>query len=230
MVLLAVFKTGGVFVPLDIDAPMERLALILSEVQPAAILTSDALRHRLPESQQARAIGLDTLRAEINGQPAGELKTQIDEKQAAYIIYTSGSTGQPKGVVNLYGALDAACAAWGRMYQLDELKPCLLQQAHVAFDVFIEDCVRSLCFGGRLVICPRQIQLVPSLLYQMMQQKAITVSEFVPAVLRQLVRYLEETGQSLAQLELLIIGAEGWPGAERRKIRRVLVLQRDFLW
>lgn len=82
--------------------------------------------------------------------------------------------------------------------------------ARYTFDVFAGDWVRALCSGGRLIICPRETLLQPAELYALMQSEHITVAEFVPAVLRALAEYLDETQQYMAFMRLLICGSDRW--------------------
>ncbi|MFK0202880.1 non-ribosomal peptide synthetase [Streptomyces lavendulae] len=103
--LIAVWKAGGCYVPVDPDQPAERIRAVLAEADPTLVLacvdTAAGVR-----DQGAPVLDLDdtaTLGA-LAAQPASDL-TDADRvaplvpQHAAYIIYTSGSTGHPKGVV-----------------------------------------------------------------------------------------------------------------------------------
>ncbi len=138
----------------------------------------------------------------------------------AYIVYTSGSTGRPKGVMVSHGSFVNAYLAWEQTYQL---RPGAghLQMANVAFDVFAGDLARALCSGGRLVLCSRELLLEAPELYALMRREAIDSAEFVPAVLRNLARYLEQTGQSLGFMRLLAVGSDIWHVKEHREIQRL---------
>src|SRR4029078_6345725 len=81
------------------------------------------------------------------------------------------------------------------------------QMAGFGFDVFTADCVRSLCFGKKLVMCPEESLLAPEKLYGLMRQHAVDCAEFVPVVLRALLSYLKETHQNLRFMRLLIVGS-----------------------
>ena len=64
--------------------------------------------------------------------------------------------------------------------------------ASATFDVFTGDWVRALCSGARLVLCPRDLLLEPPRLYAYMRRHAIDCAEFVPVVLRELMRHLRD--------------------------------------
>ncbi|WP_327675288.1 non-ribosomal peptide synthetase [Kitasatospora sp. NBC_00458] len=94
--LLAVLKAGAAFLPLDADHPRDRIAHMLADSRPAAVLTTDGWR--LPEV----LAGLPVLPADPGAwadRPAGDPPATAGPEHAAYVIYTSGSTGLPKGVV-----------------------------------------------------------------------------------------------------------------------------------
>ncbi|MEV4613128.1 amino acid adenylation domain-containing protein, partial [Kitasatospora sp. NPDC049258] len=104
--ILAVLRAGGAYLPLDLDHPDERLALLLEDARPAVVLTTRAVADRLPEAPGATVLLLDdpATAAALAALPGGPLTDTerggpIDPAQAAYVIHTSGSTGRPKGVV-----------------------------------------------------------------------------------------------------------------------------------
>ncbi|PHJ93098.1 hypothetical protein VF08_35875, partial [Nostoc linckia z8] len=80
--------------------------------------------------------------------------------------------------------------AWEKAYQIPSLTSHL-QMASFAFDVFSGDVIRTLCSGAKLVLCPREWLLEPDKLYKLMLVEKIDSAEFVPAVLRNLVEYLQ---------------------------------------
>jgi amino acid adenylation domain-containing protein/non-ribosomal peptide synthase protein (TIGR01720 family) len=220
--LLGVLKAGGAYLPLDPLQPEERLSAILSDAQPRAVLTEAALQSKF----EARKVVTLTLGPMGLLGPMGPMGLQEDDNPSilvnpdnlAYVIYTSGSTGKPKGVMVEHRSLANAFFAWDQAYGLDAVKNHL-QLANVAFDVFTGDFVRALCSGGRLALCPRDLLLSPPELYELMKKERIEIAEFVPAVLRQLAAYLEETGQRLDFLRLLVCGSDAWTAGEYRRFR-----------
>ncbi|MFD7306500.1 condensation domain-containing protein, partial [Streptomyces pharetrae] len=99
--LLAVWKAGAAYLPLDTEYPADRLAYMLEDADPALVLTTTELLSELPEFEFPRLL-LDDL-AEI---PEAEpVQAGTDLRRSAYVIYTSGSTGRPKGVVVPQGPL-----------------------------------------------------------------------------------------------------------------------------
>jgi amino acid adenylation domain-containing protein len=98
--ILAVWKAGGTYIPLDPEHPDDRLEYILSDAKPCAILTQDHLRSRVARTA-SEVISLDGGWEKIALHNRENLSDRPDRTSSrlAYIIYTSGSTGRPKGVM-----------------------------------------------------------------------------------------------------------------------------------
>ena len=147
--------------------------------------------------------------------------TDVTAENLGYVIYTSGSTGKPKGVMIQHNSLVNAYFAWEEAYQLRATPTCHLQMASFSFDVFSGDLVRALCSGGKLVLCPRDFLLDPQKLYELMLQEKVDCAEFVPAVLRNLIQYLEESEQRLDFMRLLVCASDRWYVGEDKKFKRL---------
>ncbi|MGH3613703.1 MAG: amino acid adenylation domain-containing protein [Pseudonocardia sp.] len=114
--LFAVLRTGAAYLPLDLDYPAERLALMVGDAGPVCVLSSratagvlglvDAPVVSLDDADVVAELDalsgdelVDAERPEFGSGVAGRLE------HPAYVIYTSGSTGVPKGVVTPYRGL-----------------------------------------------------------------------------------------------------------------------------
>ncbi|NEQ80129.1 MAG: amino acid adenylation domain-containing protein [Moorea sp. SIO2I5] len=217
--VLGVLKAGGAYVPLDPTYSQERLDFVLEDTQAFILLTQQQLIEMLP-AQKAKIVCLDRDWEQIAQETEDNLLNEVTPANLAYVIYTSGSTGKPKGVMVEHSSLTNAYLAWEEAYQLRSEAKCHLQMASFSFDVFVGDLVRSLCSGGKLVLCPRELLLEADQLYQLMRQTHVDCAEFVPAVLRNLMQYLEENGQSLDFMHLLICGSDSWYGGEYNKFQQ----------
>ncbi|MFG2162972.1 non-ribosomal peptide synthase/polyketide synthase [Streptomyces olivaceus] len=107
--LLAVLKTGGSYLPVDVGYPAARIELMLRDAAPALLLTTTDLADRLPGSTGGPdRVVLDdpSVRHAVAAEDATPTATPPHPDSAAYTIYTSGSTGTPKGVVATHRAVD----------------------------------------------------------------------------------------------------------------------------
>src|SRR5882724_2972671 len=102
--LLGILKAGGAYVPLDPALPEERLAFMLEDCAPVALLTQSTVAERLPATSMLRVLILDdpSTQTLLAQQPADNLdpvSRHLTPSHLAYVIYTSGSTGTAKGVM-----------------------------------------------------------------------------------------------------------------------------------
>src|ERR1041385_4351175 len=93
--------------------------------------------------------------------------------------------------------------------------------ASFSFDAFTADVLRGLISGGRLVLCTQDTLLSPQNLYELMRAEKVELAEFVPALLRPLMQYLEETSQTLDSIRVLISGSDALYTEEYKKLRRL---------
>ena len=217
--LLGVLKAGGAYLPLDPAYPKERLSFILSDAGVSVLLTQSKLVQELPPLQ-AEIVLLDRDKEAIALHDRANLETLTTLDNLAYTVYTSGSTGRAKGVLVVHRNLVNAYQGWSKSYQLKTLKSHL-QMASFSFDVFSGDWIRALCSGAKLVLCPRDLLLEPDKLNPLMGKEEIDSAEFVPAVLKNLVQYLESTGQNLHLMKLLVVGSDILYVREFEQFRRV---------
>ena len=221
--VLGVLKAGGAYLPMDPLYPQERLAFMLHDSQVPILLTQQHLLEHLPSSILHSPFSVLLLDADwptIASEPGEEnLDNTTTPAEMVYMIYTSGSTGQSKGVILQHHNLVNAYRAWEDAYDLQSVRSHL-QMANFSFDVFSGDMVRALCSGGKLVLCPREWLLAPQELYDLMCREQIDCAEFVPAVLRQLIHYLDDSGHRLDFIKVLACGSDSWYAGEYRRFLR----------
>ncbi|WTA23136.1 amino acid adenylation domain-containing protein [Streptomyces sp. NBC_00853] len=107
--VLAVLKSGAAYLPLDLDYPSDRIALMLDDAAPVCVLTTEAALALLPAAAAGGPARIVLDAAETAGELAalggGFRPPRTESGHPAYVIYTSGSTGRPKGVVLTHGGL-----------------------------------------------------------------------------------------------------------------------------
>lgn len=210
--VLGVLKAGGAYLPLDPSYPADRIDYMLKDSGASLIITKKQLLGSLP-SYSGEIICIDCPEYTEIKYDSGEIinpEVEISGENLAYIIYTSGSTGKPKGTMIRHSSLANAFKGWDSSYELRTRARSHLQMASFSFDVFSADWVRALCSGGKLVMAPREILLEASELYDLMIKEKTDIAEFVPAVLRNLIDYLEKNNKDLNFLSLLIAGSDIW--------------------
>ncbi|MGZ4432660.1 MAG: amino acid adenylation domain-containing protein [Trebonia sp.] len=156
--LLATWKAGAAYLPVDPDYPAERIAFMLADADPAVVLTSRALADELPQAH-APVVLADAPPA-ANGHGRIQLNGPLPA-QPAYVIYTSGSTGTPKGVLISHASL-VNYVAWCRQ-AYPEIAGTSLLHAPVSFDAGITGLFGGLACGGRVVVAALDEELPPLL-------------------------------------------------------------------
>jgi amino acid adenylation domain-containing protein len=218
--VLGVLKAGAAYLPLDSTYPPARLAFMVEDAQIAVLLTHSHLKEKLP-STIAQVIHLDTELETLSHWQTTNLLSKTNLENLAYVIYTSGTTGQSKGVKITHKNIVNVYYAWEKAYQLRTSTTTHLQMANFSFDVFTGDWVRALCSGAKLVLCPRELLLMPDGLWQLMQDEQVDCVELVPAILRNLLPYLQKTAQGLDFMKLFIVGSDSWSMQEYQAVRKI---------
>lgn len=96
--ILAVFKAGAAYVPLDPAYPAERIAGLMEDAGIRVLLTQTTVWEGRPAPADGVRLAMDIPWDDSAGRPASAPLPEIPADQLAYVIYTSGSTGSPKGV------------------------------------------------------------------------------------------------------------------------------------
>ena len=118
--ILGTHWAGAAYVPLDPDYPEARNRGVLEDADVAAVLTTSALRGRLPSGRWVE-IDVEDLGHIRTGRPG--ISADLAPESPAYILYTSGSTGRPKGVVVNHANLRAStrgAPAWSTRRRRDD--------------------------------------------------------------------------------------------------------------
>lgn len=178
--ILGVWKTGGVYVPLDPEYPTRRLELIVDSAQPSTMIveteTADMAR-RLAGSR-----GISLLEAHAIDGDSVVPATFPDQDDLAYIIYTSGSTGVPKGVMVRHRGLNALCDPSPAGLDVDATDRWLCAQSF-SFDVSVWETWGALTSGGRLIIADRADLVDPPRLARLIHAEEVTVLSLTPGAL-----------------------------------------------
>lgn len=188
--LLGVMKAGGVYVPLDPDQPVERLALISRNSGALLLITDSKNANRLGQVE-IDMVDVDDLlvpsgsRQGFSGDASTRTTSEICPSQLAYIIYTSGSTGIPKGVQVEHRSAVNFVRAQTRKMGVDSSSR-ILQGFAPCFDGSISEVFLGLANGACLVIADRETILDPAALTRLLQSEDVSVGKFSPALLSSL--------------------------------------------
>ncbi|WP_207246468.1 non-ribosomal peptide synthetase, partial [Pseudomonas sp. GW531-T4] len=188
---LAVLKAGGVYVPLDIEYPQDRLRYMMQDSGAWLLLTQSHLLDRLPIPDGLPTLSVEGA-ADFAAYPTTSPQVELAEENLAYVIYTSGSTGLPKGVAVSHGPLAMHSLATGERYEMSPAD-CELHFMSFAFDGSHEGWMHPLIYGASVLIRDDSLWS-PEFTYEQMHRYGVTVGVFPPVYLQQLAVHAERDG------------------------------------
>ncbi|MBC8132440.1 MAG: amino acid adenylation domain-containing protein, partial [Deltaproteobacteria bacterium] len=184
--LLAVFKAGGIYLPLDPTHPQALLTTILEEAQPRLVLTQSKLR-ALTNPERFAQFHFDTDWAAVEALSPAAPDVAVTMDHPAYQLYTSGTTGKPKGVVATHRNLAHYIHVAQQKYGFGP-NDVFCSLARYTFSISLFELLSPLCCGGALRLLERDDVLAPDRLTRTLAQ--MTVVHAGPSLLGNLFRYL----------------------------------------
>ncbi|WP_146042709.1 AMP-binding protein, partial [Pseudomonas sp. MPBD7-1] len=174
--LLAILKAGGGYVPLDPAYPLDRIAYMLEDSAPAAVLTQTATLELLAAASMP-VINLESGDWQDESVQNPEV-AELTSSHLAYVIYTSGSTGLPKGVM-IEHRNTVNFLTWAhRSFDAQTLSKTLFSTS-LNFDLAVYECFAPLTSGG-------SIEVVTNVLELQQGEHDITLINTVPSALKAL--------------------------------------------
>ncbi|MEU0375068.1 amino acid adenylation domain-containing protein, partial [Streptomyces sp. NPDC006283] len=165
--LLAVWKSGAAYLPVDPDYPADRIAHMHSDAAPALVLTA------LPADLSAH---------DDSDLTDADRSAPLLPAHAAYVIYTSGSTGLPKGVVVAHRAAAATLPAQAAAFGLGTHSR-VLNFASISFDAALWELTSALLTGAGLVLADADDLLPGPSLARLVHDRHITLIALPPSAL-----------------------------------------------
>lgn len=178
--MYGVVKAGGVYLPVAVNTPTERLSFIIEDSNSFALFYN----HTINEVLQTKANCYNTavLKEEVCLLATTQPKINIQPEDLAYVIYTSGSTGKPKGVKCHHKGICNRLNWMVEEHPLTDLD-VLLQKTPVTFDVSLWELFWPLQVGASLVIEKPEGHKNPEGLIATIKKYNITIIHFVPSML-----------------------------------------------
>jgi amino acid adenylation domain-containing protein len=202
--ILAVLKTGKIYVPLDPNDSIQRLAAMLSDSS-ARLLITDQTNAALANSLATRQLSILPLDDDFSTSWTCTNFSAVSPEAGSWLMYTSGSTGTPKGVWENHRGVMHHANVYSELIQLTpEDRLSLLTSC--SFTASTTPLFAALLNGATL--CPFHVrsQGVERLAIWL-RERGITIYHSVPTVFRHLARVTDDNG-IFAQLRLVRLAGE----------------------
>ncbi|GHI97899.1 non-ribosomal peptide synthetase family protein [Streptomyces olivaceus] len=215
--VLAVFKAGGCYLPLEPEFPASRIARTLTRSECRWVL-SDPDVPSLDEALNGR----DTIRRMTVGDlargdgPTRDPGVAVAGDQLAYVYFTSGSTGEPKGAMcehdgflnHLYAKIEDLGVQEG---------DTVGQTAPQCFDISLWQLVSPFLVGGRVLLVEQEAVLDVARFTDLVNRHRVQVLQLVPTYLELV---LAEAARGRAALPHLRVMAVTGEALKKELVRR----------
>lgn len=218
----ATLMAGGCYVPIDPDAPSERVAFILKNCGIETLITLPTKGRDIerlnasPDLPLRNIIGLPNPKLEgvtghdwnsIHSRPANFETPKINQHSLAYIMYTSGSTGTPKGLMHTHESALAYAKHSQQLYSVSS-DDILANHAPLHFDISTFEFITGPYAGATTVLIPEEEKLFPAALAESIETEKFTFWYSVPLALVQLLSSGVLSDTDTSSLRWVLFGGE----------------------
>lgn len=201
--ILATFKSGATYVPIDPEYPKSRIDFILKDSGSQVCLTESNFVSQLPQDIETICLDkIDNILAEFD---TTEPQIKPDSSQIAYILYTSGSTGNPKGVMGCHISILNVIRSLRLTFDLDKHPDWrYIFTAPVTHDPSLRNIFLPLTIGAALYMY--EVKHIGHLV-SFLQENQINALHTTPSIYREILALLD-AGETIPSLKYISSGGE----------------------
>ncbi|MGW1540001.1 non-ribosomal peptide synthetase [Streptomyces sp. NPDC002309] len=207
--VLAVFKAGGAYLPVDPHYPPGRITTVLTRAACGIVLTEPGATTNLDRALDGlpgvrTLLVPDVIEQTTDG---SDLGIAVPADGLAYMFFTSGSTGEPKGAMcehagllnHLYAKIDDLDIGEGTV---------VAQTASQCFDISLWQLLSGLLTGGRTLLVEQEAILDADRFLDTLVEGRVEVLQVVPSYLDVILSALERGPRDLPDLRCVSVTGE----------------------
>lgn len=215
--ILAIFRCGAAYLPLDPALPPERSRRMLERCSCRLVLAGPTATAAL-RGAGCTAIAMADPQAWLDDPaPAPHVRTEGELDDPAYVIFTSGSTGEPKGA--MLSQANMVNHLWAKIEDLGlEPDDRIAHTAPFSFDLSVWQYLVAGVLGASVTVVPRDTVMDPQALMDLLAREKITVLELVPSQLSVLLDVAASRRRAVCgSLRVMVTAGEALPANLARR-------------
>ncbi|KAK4171885.1 putative dual specificity polyketide synthase [Triangularia setosa] len=202
--MLAIFRVGAIYIPLDLRNPISRLAAVAIDCESTAILVDKTTFDQVPQLNVPDAAVVNV--SSLPHTASKPIPNAADAKSPAAILYTSGSTGLPKGIIVTHAGLRNEIEGYSKMWKLG--RQHTLQQSAFTFNHSSDQIYTGLVNGGSVYVVPWAARGDPIGISSIIKNEGITYTKATPSEYSLWMQYGQENLRQAVTWQFAFGGGE----------------------
>ncbi|OUM68372.1 hypothetical protein PIROE2DRAFT_3971, partial [Piromyces sp. E2] len=207
---LAIMKSGGAFLPIDPEFPIDRIIFMINESSSKIVLTyleDNEIMHKLKENQfQLYSLSDHDFTKNIQN-----IENINESSDLSYVMFTSGTTGKPKGTMLTHDNLITHCIYAQTINGHSDLYgddvDCIISISKFTFDMSISDIYYALLRNSKVVLCNKHEYNNPIEISRLIEKYDVKFIYCVPSRFKNYLA-LNEFLKSLKHIKCILFGGE----------------------
>ncbi|MED4570421.1 tyrocidine non-ribosomal peptide synthetase TycC [Brevibacillus agri] len=198
--IMAVLQSGGAYLPIDPEYPLDRIQYLLDDSQTTILFTQSHLQPNIQFAGSILYLDDPSLYAGDSTPFAAESKPD----DLAYMIYTSGSTGNPKGAMITHQGLVNYIWWANKVYVQGEAVDFPLYSS-ISFDLTVTSIFTPLLSGNTIYVYrgADKVQLILDII----RDNKVGIIKLTPTHLK----LIEDVDGKASSIRRFIVGGENLP-------------------
>ncbi len=199
--MLGILKAKGIYVPVNMQSPIERIKKVISQSNPILVITNSEYKKKIKPLSR-NVINIEDI------DPSNDTITDNINyiNMLAYIVFTSGTTGEPKAILQTHSML-TNLIKWQKT-QINNSKHRVALFSSFGFDVSIQEILYCLYSNSTLYVVSEEEKKDTSKLWSFLIEKKIDILFAPPQVVYMLCSITDWENADTCYLEYILTAGE----------------------